>query len=269
MKKNKWLAISIFSAKRNWPFLLKNGVHPLIDQLTNNNEIISFNLQFNDTNSEHIRLALLAPGDLAYKVAKKADICFKELFKENELSLASRSDSLNQLFVPYLKHKLHYDLYSTTILPVSGVLLTLQQGLSWSMLEAFSDGAFIDNDLILTFCLHILFSCYKVIPESERVLYVKEYLSRHDIGYYFFYFKYNATAIGEIYNDVMNPLAENPAIWLNKWEEAFKRMYAVASDNSQQLIYFNQAVNFIQLQLRLSAFSMVFLNFCILKTLSA
>lgn len=270
MKKNKWLAISIFSAKNTWPSLLKNGIHPLIKMLSDNNEIISFNLRFNDTNSEHIRLTLLVPPHLTYKVTQKTNIYFKDLFKDNELSPVSNNGASNGLFVPYLKNRVFYDLYSTSMLPLSGDLLTLQQGLFESMPGAFSDDI-IDDDLIITFCLHVLFSCYKVVPESERLLYAREQIHGDETGNDIFDERYHDlfTSAGDIYNDVMNPSAANTLVWLITWENAFKSIYAAACGRGEELTCFIQAVNFIHEQLGLSKFSIELLNSLVLKTLSA
>jgi len=271
MKKNKWLAISIFSPKNNWPSLLKNGISPLIDLLWNNNEIISFHLRFKDLNSEHIRLSLLVPSNLTYKVAKKTEIYFKGLFKENELSTASKNGPLKGMFVPYSEYTVHYDLYSTSMLPNGGDLLTLQEALSWSMLGAFSEDV-IDDDLILTFCIYILFNCYKMLPASGRLLYAKDQLTRHvvEAGYDIIENEYNdlRSSIHDIYNSVMDPLPEKTVVWLNKWENAFKKTYTAACHNRQESTCFDQAVNLIYQQFKLSKFSIVLLNSFILKTLS-
>lgn len=269
MKKNKWLAISIFTAKNNWSSLLKNGIHPLIDLLFNNKDIISFYLQFNDVKSEHIRLALLVPGNLTNKVAPKTDRYFKDLFKDNELSPVSTNDASNGIFVPYLKNVVHYDLYSTSLLPVSGDLLSLQEAFSWSMLDAFSDSV-IDDDLILTFCLHVLFSCYKVLPESERLLYAREMVNLDKASDDFIGDNYNDlhTSILDVYNDVMVPSTENTLEWLTKWEHIFKKIYTAACDSNDELICLISTINIIYQQLGLSNLSIILLNRLVLKTLS-
>jgi hypothetical protein len=264
MKKNKWLAITIFSAKNNWSSLLKNGIQPLLSMLFDNNEIISFYIQFNDINSEHIRLALLAPGNLTHKVASKTNVYFENLFKDIEGSPVSNNGASIGIFVPYLKNTVHYDLYSTSMLPLFGDLLALQQKLCQSMLDVFTEDV-IDNDLIETFCLYLLFSCYKIVPESERLFYAREQETLND----FFDDGNNdvLTSVNDIYNHVMNPSAENTLEWLNKWEHVFKKMYAAACDKGQGLTCFNTTVNLIHRQLGLSKLPIKFLNRLVLKTL--
>lgn len=278
-KGNKWLSISVFVAKCNWHILLKDVIHPYINMLFDEDKIISFKLQFDYLCGENIRLALLVPNHLAYKVAKKTDIYFKAFFKKEQLLPISNEGPFNSVFMPYPQNTVQYGLYSTSILSESDDLLIFQQAISEAMIEVFADDNIIDDEIILTFGLYILFGCYKII-RSSNLLFEESCLALYkaqtesvktlNIDHDLIQVKYDelSSNIDEIYADVMNPLTYDNLIWLGKLEVALIKMIEVIRDKKHEMVFFNQINFLLNQQLGLNDFSGMLLNIFIYRTIS-
>jgi len=257
-KETSWISISIFSAKENWHLILKNGISPLLDNLSRGNKLESFNLEFSYSNGENIRLSLLFQTVQKKAVLRKIDFFLREPVAR------------------YLTNRIEFDSCSTNAHPKSDELLIIQQNLSQAMLEAFSE-ELIDDDMLITFATYILLCSYKYTP--YRLIFSRKWSSHfkakteHVRG-----IKVNQelikakrdelqTHLQDIYFDILNPQIYKDFKWINTWDIWMNKLSRSDLDEEIAWQIFENLNVAISQQLGLNEFLTSLLNASVHNTL--
>ncbi|WP_345106294.1 glycosyltransferase family A protein [Mucilaginibacter panaciglaebae] len=274
---NRWLSTSIFISRNKWHSIIKNVIKPLVNQLFSEGDLVYYKLGFNYQSGENIRFSLLVDGKKKRTVAQIVDQCLNNFFKAKNLSLSINNDLDRTSFMLFHKNSVQYGLYSTIIDTEYEYLQSLEQAFSTCIMEAFANDV-VDDELILTFVLYVLFNCHKVIKRSgpeviEKWLdyngYISESLTTTEDNSKLIQDQYEALsdAVNEIYSDVVNGSVMNDLAWINTWEDVFNNTWKKVLSNSNPSIFFCQLDQIINQQLNTDINFRALVNVFINKTL--
>lgn len=257
------LSLSIFTERKNWNLLLNKGVSPFLNKLSANYPLLSYKIEFDYFNRQNIRLSLLIPRLLSNRIEKMADKYFKEFFEKEQDFLIPTANHVSRVFFTYLESTSQNELNEANII--------LQQSISEAMLEALAD-EIIDDELIITFGLYMLFGSYKLIPNSS-LYFAKKWFSFHTIqtehikgikidqDLIFAQCEALSSAVEEIYVEAMHiTTIERNLSWLDNWEKSIHQILKKTTDEKQAWGILKQINLLINEQLGLNEFSTALLN---------
>jgi|GEM_PF-6091451 hypothetical protein len=276
MNKNicKRLLVSIFLPKRNWHLLIKE-LKSFIKQLAQTEKLLAYKLAFDYQIDEHIRVTLVVPSKKAAAIAELTNERLKKFFITKNL-LPALSDNPNRsIFMPPLNNTLQYGFFS---IDEDQNLEILEQAFSTLIIEAFADEK-IDDEMIITFAIYILFDCYKLVKRvgtvaaSKWQIYYKSIvngLTTEEANVQLIEDQYSLqeTDLYEIYTNIIDGSALDDIRWIETWEEAFNKACAnIALDKHAPLLC-AQVNNIINQQLSLSPNLQIIISSFVLKTIA-
>jgi hypothetical protein len=222
----RWVLSSIFSEKRNWALILKNGVKPILADLTFVN---SFRIRFNYYSGSNIQFAILVSNQQCDSVAEKIDAHFKNFFSNSTLFSKQPLDlPIESLFIPFPQNSVQYGLYELD-LKIEREQENIRQLLSEIILHSLSDH--LDDTEILTLGLYLHLALIRSFNEvcNFNLRDSSEYFSK----LYFMdglagsrienYFQLNINVFKEIFEDVFLKDMEscNDLFWLTRFRNLF------------------------------------------------
>jgi hypothetical protein len=226
----QWLNISLFSCKDNWHIILKKGINPFIEAMSNKKIMNKFQLEFNYYCGENIRMSLLTKHDLAHSLAKSADNYFRQFLSRKELSEKEIQLALDRIFMPFPCNTIQYGLYNFNDDDVEN--LDFKQSLSELIIKVLGE-QLIDEEILITFAFYLHISLLKITMMLSSDLHVEDRIYKEVIyrdvsimDYGFIKEKYNDNKgmLIEIYSDIMEKETdESIPDWLNKWMELCKK----------------------------------------------
>jgi len=253
---NNWLCLSVFAKKSDWHFLLMVAIKPILTLLEQKGELISFKVCFSHFGGENIGIALLVKRSMATRVAKEVDFLFKDFFRRHDLIPVLKEGPFESVFMPYPQNTVQYGLFST-----NDYNSQLSEALSRTMIDGLAEDK-IDDEMLLTFSVYILFLCYKAMMPAE--VNIVEYYSACTAAveqnietYDLFKSKHNELnlTLREIFNDLDQPFNKNGLHWLSHWNIAYLNALAGATNCFEQLTLLKKTEGLLKEQLGLNDFS--------------
>lgn len=266
-----WLSTSLFCSRSVWNRVIREGIAPFINILSEEKRLTAHQLQFSYSCGENIRLSLLANAGIAEELAKRTDAYFKDFFGKAGLPKEQRQFPVEAVFMPFPANTIQYGLYKapSTDKALSMKKIDFQNQLSLLMAEALG-GESIDEETILTFAFYLNIAWLKTLlcchGNRDELLNIYDYETHFkkegqiDAEFSEAKFEDNKHMLLEITNDVLNQqqlvINNNPS-WLPKWfaacEEVIEKEQRVNSgqDNPFMMVH-SQTVHTINEQLGLT-----------------
>ncbi len=174
-----WLSTSLFCSKNHWNILLSDGIKPFIMSMPDEEELASFQIEFNYLNGENIRLALLTKVEQAETLAKKADTYFKKFFSISALPTNKPDLTDWGIFMPFPSNTIQYGLFKIDPLNLHDTkTFSFQKELSLIIADGLSEEN-IDQETIITFAFYLHVALIKLIKDKNPAT-INELLQWYD-----------------------------------------------------------------------------------------
>ncbi|MDR6784089.1 hypothetical protein ABIE26_002522 [Pedobacter africanus] len=280
MKTNSysWLHVSVFVLKNNWHLAIKGVIQPFIKYHFEKGDFLTYKLTFDHGSAENISLSLLVPDKKEGVVAQSLDQSLKSFFKEEGFSAILNSKQNNTLFMPPLTNSVQYKLCPAFVNPEIKHLQILEQTFSNLMIDVFAE-ELVDDEMILTFSLYILFDCYKLVCATDHSSGDKWQMYYQHQASYLKTIEFSdqplqeeivsmEAAVNEIYLDISNTVMLNDLNWISKWEDVFGKIWEEEYNRNREILFFSEINLIITQQLNLNIGYQLLLSTFVNNTIS-
>lgn len=156
-----WLSTSLFCNKKNWHYVLSNGIAPFVANCV---ALKSYAVEFSYLSGENIRLMLLTEDKAAAALAKYADEHFKAYFDKANLSVVKPDLPVEGIFMQFPSNSIQYGLYppqSITGDDLKNYAISVE--LSKVITSTLKDE--IDDETVITFAFYLQVALIKAIRQ--------------------------------------------------------------------------------------------------------
>ncbi|MEO8948274.1 MAG: alpha-1,2-fucosyltransferase [Mucilaginibacter sp.] len=250
--------ISLKKIQSEWHNCLYDNVLSFLKTPFNDGQLILTSLRLNNLDGECIEIEFLSTGVPISRVLETAQMKFNYDPVEGEYEIT------------------YFTCYDKGLSNQSSILV-VKEMIANSVLNSLCDDI-IDNDGLVTYSLYVLFSCYKMLPEHQRLIIAKDisayYISEteHHLGkindHKLHQVKYHVSrdSIKEIYTDVLSSTYD-----IFKWTKSLKKKLEdtfITGKNKDQLVsLFLEIIQCIKEQLSIDLSSVILINKFIYQTL--
>lgn len=241
-----WLSISLFCSREYQHILLYKGIKPFVKEASDQLLLEAYQLEFNDTNGENIRLKLLTNQRNSKLLAEQASAYFKQFFIAVKLPFKEIQLPPDELFMPFNPNTVQYGLY--TIVSSNDLKgCQLETGFSHLMTEALENQV-IDEETIITLGFYFHIGLLKVLKQRKLDFAYKDVLLRYtdyastDPGSMHTAYQESKAMLLEIYQDIMEQERYDDIPWLERWmhlcEEELNRQIELAGNQLNDIIQY-------------------------------
>lgn len=286
-KKPLWLSISLFCSQSCWNRLLGQGIERFIRKLSKE-ELKAFQIKFNFSYGENIRLALLTSEEKAEWLAKHTDIYFKKFFRKALFQSPQNSNSTEpDIFMQMPSNTVQYGLFTVEQLLKSKS--SFRQELSAIIIVGLSEER-IDQETIVTFAFYLHIALLKVFIDNVSAM-DKEVIDKFynnsldndnatvDKTFLETTYQQNKNVLLEITNDIISQPSSNIKlpVWLERWMRLCQSEIGVSNlecekeklkySNVENDDYYRRIMHLIDLHLGLNREMKLLINYYISKCL--
>ncbi len=162
-----WLSTSLFCNKFHWNDILFNGIKPFLDHITHKKQLSRYEIAFDYSGGDNIRLALGTQHKYAEELAKETDEYFKKLFLQKDYP-KQESVYFDSIFMPFPVNSIQYGLYKPVPVSESGNTLPyrFKKTISNMILNVLPDDT-IDEEKILLFAFYLNIIYIKTLTKNN------------------------------------------------------------------------------------------------------